>query len=76
MTDLAEGYKVRAYVTNDNDEVAHYCEECADEIRSQYGGYYPLIIEEYEDSVHYVKDFYCESCGKEQEHECGKAVQL
>jgi hypothetical protein len=78
--DLAKGYEIRAYVINDNGEIAIYCQACAEreDIRREDTREEPYLslIEEYEDSIHLVKDFSCESCGGEQEHECGEAKLL
>jgi len=72
MTDLAEGYDVRAYVKNKNGEVIVLCMSCAEQEedrREQERAECPYldVIEEYEDSIHLVKDFVCEHCGGTQD---------
>lgn len=73
--DLAEGYDVRAYELGPLGTIMELCQECASN-RNHGHPMYPFLIEEYEDSIQYVRKFFCGECGKMQSHECGLEMLL
>lgn len=67
MTDMAEGYGVRAYSGNDGNEIHYYCEKHYEE-QAEINPDPVIVIEEYEgeDTLAFAPDYICEVCTRKQ----------